>query len=647
SATESTGDTAATEDTAASSDTAADAAAEETGPFRVAVVMPSPTNDLAFSQSMFDALTAIQDEMGADNFEFVYADGMFVVDDAAAAIRDWASQGFDLIIAHGSQYGASLQEIAPDFPDVSFAWGTAGDTFDLPNVYAYEANSHEGGYVNGVLAASLSESGTIGVVGPLEVGDAKLYVNGFIAGARATNPGIQVNVNYIGSFSDVALASEAAQTHAEAGADALTGTAQMVVGAIGVAEEAGIPWFGTQANQTELAPSIVVANQVYDWTVVLDQIIANIKNGVLGGESYAITLANGGLVMEYNDAFDLPAEARAAADAAVQGIIDGSTSTSGEAAPEAASEPASDLAGLGPFRVAVVMPSPTNDLAFSQSMFDALTAIQDEMGADNFEFVYADGMFVVDDAAAAIRDWASQGFDLIIAHGSQYGASLQEIAPDFPDVSFAWGTAGDTFDLPNVYAYEANSHEGGYVNGVLAASLSESGTIGVVGPLEVGDAKLYVNGFIAGARATNPGIQVNVNYIGSFSDVALASEAAQTHAEAGADALTGTAQMVVGAIGVAEEAGIPWFGTQANQTELAPSIVVANQVYDWTVVLKQILRNIGEGNLGGESYAITLANGGLVMEYNDAFDLPAEARAAADAAVQGIIDGSIQIDLGE
>jgi basic membrane protein A len=101
--------------------------------------MPSAINDLAFSQSMYDALTRIQEEMGKENFEFVYSEGMFVVDDAAAAIRDYASQGYNLIIAHGSQYGSSLQEIAPDFPETSFAWGTTVDTFGLPNVFAYEA----------------------------------------------------------------------------------------------------------------------------------------------------------------------------------------------------------------------------------------------------------------------------------------------------------------------------------------------------------------------------------------------------------------------------------------------------------------------------------------------------------------------------
>ena len=59
---------------------------EISGKFRVAVVMPSAINDLAFSQSRYDALKAIESEMGADNFEFVYSDNMFVVDDAAAAL---------------------------------------------------------------------------------------------------------------------------------------------------------------------------------------------------------------------------------------------------------------------------------------------------------------------------------------------------------------------------------------------------------------------------------------------------------------------------------------------------------------------------------------------------------------------------------
>jgi basic membrane protein A len=309
-------------------------------------------------------------------------------------------------------------------------------------------------------------------------------------------------------------------------------------------------------------------------------------------------------------------------------------------APVATEAPAAE-----PFRVAVVMPSAINDLAFSQSMFDALTRIQEEMGAENFEFDYSEGMFVVDDAAAAIRDYASQGYNLVIAHGSQYGSSLQEIAPDFPETSFAWGTTVDTFGLPNIFAYEAASQEGGYVNGVLAATLSESKVIGVVGPIETGDAKLYVDGFKAGVTATNPDIQVNVNYIGSFSDVALASEAATTHISAGADVLTGTAQMVVGAIGKAEENNVLWFGTQSNQSSLAPSIVVASQVYHWEGILNEMISLIKEGTLGGQSFKANLSNGGEVIEYNPDYALPEDAKAFAETTIEGIKDGSITITL--
>jgi basic membrane lipoprotein Med (substrate-binding protein (PBP1-ABC) superfamily) len=316
------------------------------------------------------------------------------------------------------------------------------------------------------------------------------------------------------------------------------------------------------------------------------------------------------------------------------------------AATEAPTQAPTEAPVAEPFRVAVVMPSATTDLAFSQSMYDALLRIQTEMGGpEKFEFVFSENMFVVDDAAAAIRDYATQGYNLVIAHGSQYGSSLQEIAPDFPETSFAWGTTVDTFGQPNIFAYEAASQEGGYVNGVLAATLSESGVIGVVGPIETGDAKLYVDGFKAGAIATNPDVTVNVNYIGSFSDVALASEAATTHIAAGADVMTGSAQMVVGAIGKAQEANVLWFGTQSNQTSLAPTIVVANQVYHWEIALREMISLIQAGTLGGKTFTANLANGGEVIEFNPDYALPAEAMTLAETTIQGIIDGTIKITL--
>lgn len=294
--------------------------------YRVAVIMPSSINDMAFSQSMYQGLVTIQEEMGGpDAMEIAYSEGMFNVPDAAAAMRDYAAEGYDLVIAHGSQYGTSLAQVAPDFPETSFAWGTALDTFQaqgITNVFAYQAEAQQGGYVLGTIAALMSESGVLGVSGPVEAGDAKLYVDGFKAGALAADPDVSVNISYTGSFSDVSLMAAAAETHVSAGADMLTGSSQSVVGAIGVAKEKGAYWFGTQWNQTDLAPETVMASQVYDWTGIIEDMIASNKAGVLGGKSYTLTFKNGGLVIEYNPAIEVPAEVKDAADAAIQGIMD-------------------------------------------------------------------------------------------------------------------------------------------------------------------------------------------------------------------------------------------------------------------------------------------------------------------------------------
>lgn len=302
---------------------------------------------------------------------------------------------------------------------------------------------------------------------------------------------------------------------------------------------------------------------------------------------------------------------------------------------------------IEPIRIAVVMPSSTTDLAWSQAIYDSLVRIQATAGGEDVvEIAVTENMFNVTDAAAALRDYAADGYNLVIAHGTQYGSSLFEIAPDFPDTSFAWGTATDTGEgegLTNIFAYEARAEQGGYANGVLAASLSEAGVIGVVGPVEAGDAKLYIDGFVAGAQATNPDITVNISYTGSFGDTALAAEAAKVHIDAGADVLTGSAQQVVGAIGVAQEAGVPWMGTQSDQSPLAPEIVVSTQLYDWDDTFIDIITKHQAGELGGTAYQLTLENGGLTMLYAD--DLPEDAVIAVQAAETAIAAGEISVEI--
>lgn len=318
-------------DAPAADATAADApaASDAAEPLRVAIIMPSSTTDMAWSQSMFDGLKAVQAELGGESaMQISFTENMFNVADAATAIRDYAADGNDIVFAHGTQYGNAMFDVAVEFPETTFAWGTAVDTGadrGLENVYAYEALAQQGGYVNGVIAALMDDSGTIGVVGPVEAGDAKLYIDGFVAGVKATEPDTQVNVSYTGSFGDTALAAEAANTHIRAGAKVLTGSAQQVVGAIGVAAENSVYWLGTQSNQSSLAPEWVVANQVYDWTGVIKDMLAKRQAGVLGGTAYALSLSDG-LVIQFNDQVAVPDEVKAAAEAAIEQIKSGEIS---------------------------------------------------------------------------------------------------------------------------------------------------------------------------------------------------------------------------------------------------------------------------------------------------------------------------------
>src|SRR5690606_36097797 len=116
------------------------------------------------------------------------------------------------------------------------------------------------------------------------------------------------------------------------------------------------------------------------------------------------------------------------------------------------------------------------------------------------------------------------------------------------------------------------------------------------------------------------------------------------HVANGADILTGTAQMVVGPIAVAQESGLKWFGTQSSQAELAAESGMLFQLYKWEVVLRDIIANIGEGILGGEAYTINLEKEGLVIEISEFAGL----EEAAVAELQAIVDGYIeQIVSGE
>lgn len=296
-------------------------------------------------------------------------------------------------------------------------------------------------------------------------------------------------------------------------------------------------------------------------------------------------------------------------------------------------------------KIALVLPSTIDDMAWAQSMYEVVKKLQADSKGE-IELAVSERLGKPVDAGAAIRQYATQGFDVIIAHGSQYQSVVKEIAPEFPKVTFAYGAGFQTG--PNIFAYDVQAQEGGYILGYLAAKMSKSKVVGIVGPVEAGDAVKYNKGFMMGVAAAGGDVKTRIAYTGSFNEIVKAGEVARTHMDAGADFLSGSSQQAVGAIkAVAGKPGTYWLSTDIDQSSIAPDSVMASQLYNWEKVIKQIIDFRKQGTLGGKHLIVSFANGTLLLKYNPKLEskIPADIKAAVDKVQQDITSGALKVEL--
>ncbi|TVR92934.1 MAG: BMP family ABC transporter substrate-binding protein [Spirochaetaceae bacterium] len=299
-------------------------------------------------------------------------------------------------------------------------------------------------------------------------------------------------------------------------------------------------------------------------------------------------------------------------------------------------------------KIGLILPSGRDDMSWSQGMYEGVNAVIANMGAGNARMAVTENVPNPVDAGAAIRDYANQGFNIIIAHGSQYQNPLMEVAADFPEVTFAHGTAFET--AQNIFAYDPQAQLGAYLFGWLAAQMTESQVLGIVGPVRAGDAIKYNYGFIQGVEAADPSIRVLESYTGSFGDNIQAKEMAEAHINARADILTGTAQQVVGAIqAVSENDGVYWFANDTDQSPLAPNSIIASQAYSWETVVQYMVDSHMAGKLGGEIISLDLTNERIQLVFNPVLmDLvPADLMAEFEVLKADVASGAIQVRLPE
>lgn len=288
-----------------------------------------------------------------------------------------------------------------------------------------------------------------------------------------------------------------------------------------------------------------------------------------------------------------------------------------------------------------------DDGTFNQFAYEAMQAAADCFG---FESSYIETVSEADYETNISTSLESDP-DVLITNGFLIADATLAAAQAHPDVNFI-GIDQFQQEFPTNYiGVLFREDQGGYMAGVLAASLSESGVIGVVGGREdVPPVVRFVNAYEAGAKSVNPDIQVLSVYNESFTAPDKgASDAAQFMGE-GADVIFGAGgQTGSGGIAAAAEQGVWAIGVDQDEyfTTFNGGDAPGSEYLATSAVKRvdlAVFRNIVEGLKGsfaGGLYTLEAENDGITYApFHDA-DLPAEATDALEEARAGLADGSI------
>ncbi len=289
---------------------------EEAKALKVALCMSGAANDQGWNQTAYEGCVKACEKYGC---ELAYTENLATAD-IAAAYADYASAGYDVVIGHGFEFGDPALEVAETYPDVIFICTEADASAE--NVASYVMACEQTGYVEGIIAAHMSESGKIGVIGPIQGDSLVKIVNGYEDGAKTVNPDIEVQSAWTNSFTDTQLAQEAATAMIENGADVIKHCANACGnGAMSAAVASGVWCQGDSYDQSSLAPDNILDSALYNLDVVLDIALGEVVNGTFQGEVYNLGLSDGAVEVLLSD--NLPEDVKEIAQTTIDQIISG------------------------------------------------------------------------------------------------------------------------------------------------------------------------------------------------------------------------------------------------------------------------------------------------------------------------------------
>ncbi|HHW07716.1 MAG TPA: BMP family ABC transporter substrate-binding protein [Clostridia bacterium] len=302
--------------------------------------------------------------------------------------------------------------------------------------------------------------------------------------------------------------------------------------------------------------------------------------------------------------------------------------------------------GEEPFKVALILPGKADDVSFNQAMYQGMKTVESALGSQ-IQVTYVEEVYEVADIEPALRDFAAEGYDLVIGHGFQFMEPIVKVATEFPDVAFALGTGYKT--VTNSCVYDVHLQEGGYLMGILAGMMTKTDKIGVIGGADVSEIYRGHEAFKYAAKQVNPKVEIQELYTGDWRDAAKAKDAAISMYDSGVDIIWHSGDGIgLGAVEAAREKGKWVLGNVADQKTLAPDNVLSGVVYQWDFVIEQIINDVRSGKFFEQEdkfYWITVANGGVTMApfYDKDSEVPQEVKDKLEEAVAGFRAGTLEL----
>jgi basic membrane protein A len=293
---------------------------------------------------------------------------------------------------------------------------------------------------------------------------------------------------------------------------------------------------------------------------------------------------------------------------------------------EAAKRPSADSAA---FRVALLTPGPISDQSWNGGAYQGLMRIRDSLGAQVSHIQTKTPA----DFEENFREYGARGFSLVFGHGFEFQDAAKRVAPQFPRTTYV--TTSSTTVGPNLAGISFSFADASYLAGMLAAAMSRSGVLGVIGGTELPPVKESFVAFERGARSVRPTVKLLTAYIGNWDDVSAGKEQAMAQVARGADVIFQNADAAgLGVFQAARErTDVYVIGSNSNQNRVAPPVTLGSVVIDLPHAFLLVAQEVKAGGFRPRVVTFPAASGVVQLVLNPALlaKIPSRARARLDS----------------